>query len=478
MRYTAGILSRLFTLLEIERIRYCLWKTRGISDVLSGRSDVDLLIDKSQAGRSEIILLSLGFKRVISQPWQRFPGIEDWLGYNGDTGKLIHIHLHYQIWIGLKYVKQLHLPWEDFILQTAVKHRKEDVYTISPEMEIIFTAIRAVSETLIFTPQKLMGHYRCLRHIIDEEKAVGYLYKLFEKRYADKLKTLILDNDLNAASISKIKAIINRTLGEYRKCGDLAALLIYTSFYARILWRELLKKFLHISFYQKKRFHTGGTLMAIIGCDGAGKTTVTEQLFRWLSWKVDTEKIYLGSGSGLPRRLYTVKRLFMRSKDAKIKLTAEENAQVNAGMSAARMLWKAYIARRIYKSVVCAKRECSKGKVILTDRFPQSSFPGIYDGPSLREQEWRSFPGRLLSQYESKIYQQLSALPPDIVVKLLIPAEIAMQRKPEDAKEDILGKAEITHKLTFPGAHIIEVDAAKPLEEVVISIKNRVWPLL
>ena len=67
-------------MMEKEEIRYCLWKgSQHLTESLSGHSDLDLLVDEFQASQFEQILLDLGYKRFISQPWTNFPGIEDWI---------------------------------------------------------------------------------------------------------------------------------------------------------------------------------------------------------------------------------------------------------------------------------------------------------------------------------------------------------------------------------------------------------------
>jgi len=63
----------------------------------------------------------LGYKRFIAQAWARYPGIEDWIGFDEETGQLAHVHLHYQLVLGRKYVKEQHLPWEELVLDTAVQ---------------------------------------------------------------------------------------------------------------------------------------------------------------------------------------------------------------------------------------------------------------------------------------------------------------------------------------------------------------------
>src|SRR6185295_15909928 len=42
----------------------------------------------------------------------------------------------------------------------------------------------------------------------------------------------------------------------------------------------------------------GGVLVALVGSDGSGKSTLTKDLSAWLSWKIDVLPLYFGSGDG------------------------------------------------------------------------------------------------------------------------------------------------------------------------------------
>ena len=48
----------------------------------------------------------------------------------------------------------------------------------------------------------------------------------------------------------------------------------------------------------KKVLENGGCIIAFIGCDGSGKSTVSREILKWLNWKNDVEYFYMGSGNG------------------------------------------------------------------------------------------------------------------------------------------------------------------------------------
>ena len=140
------------------------------------------------------------------------------------------------------------------------------------------------------------------------------------------------------------------------------------------------------------------------------------------------------------------------------------------------LVWKAYIARRSFLAIVKAKKGASEGRIVLTDRYPQNQYAGINDGPCT-QQAVCSFLDSWLVRYIQGAHKRIEQLPPDIVVKLLVPPEIGLQRKPDLSIDNIRKKAEVIAKVNFEGAKTLEVDATKPLAEVVCTMKRELWSL-
>ncbi|HEX2141514.1 MAG TPA: hypothetical protein VHK28_04450 [Candidatus Limnocylindria bacterium] len=106
-----AVTVRLFDVLEERAVRYCLWKSTTTLDVaLAGRTDLDLLVHRSDAVALDAVARDLGFKPFLSHESRRFPGVEDLLGYDDESGRLVHLHVYYQLVLGQQYVKNHHLP--------------------------------------------------------------------------------------------------------------------------------------------------------------------------------------------------------------------------------------------------------------------------------------------------------------------------------------------------------------------------------
>ena len=137
-----GICERFFEHLNQENLRYCHWKSNEhLGAALAGRTDLDLLVAPEERARLDAILAALGFKRVDSPPERRFQGMSDRLGFDRDSGRLAHLHLHEQLVVGGRWSKNLHLPIEGLLLSDVV--HIEGVRAPSPELELLLLTIRA-----------------------------------------------------------------------------------------------------------------------------------------------------------------------------------------------------------------------------------------------------------------------------------------------------------------------------------------------
>ena len=52
------------------------------------------------------------------------------------------------------------------------------------------------------------------------------------------------------------------------------------------------------------------------------------------------------------------------------------------------------------------------------------------------------------------------------------------RRRPDMEPAVILERISALRRLTFPGAHVVSVDAEQPLAEVIRAVKGEVWRLL
>ena len=109
--------------------------------------------------------------------------------------------------------------------------------------------------------------------------------------------------------------------------------------------------------------------------------------------------------------------------------------------------------------------------MVVLDRLPQSQVIGINDGPRL--QDGASF--AWAARAERRGYDEMAALKPDLLVKLVVSPEVAHARKPDHSLASISRKCAITRELSFAGVETVAIDADQPLDQVLLAAKRAVW---
>ena len=105
------IIKNMTKLFSDNNITYCHWKSNiDLDDACKGVGDLDLLFDRVQYILVTQLLVGLGFKRAESNIDRQYPGIEDYFGYDSQTGIIVHLQTHYQLVTGQPLTKNYHFP--------------------------------------------------------------------------------------------------------------------------------------------------------------------------------------------------------------------------------------------------------------------------------------------------------------------------------------------------------------------------------
>lgn len=208
-------------------------------------------------------------------------------------------------------------------------------------------------------------------------------------------------------------------------------------------------------------------LVAIIGADGSGKSTLASDLAADFAKERPTEYVYLGLGSapmgekvaslpliGTPLARVVEKRA-RRTRDPKDRIPGALTALV------------VYRLSRMRKARFDAMMELRRrGVMVITDRYPQVEAAGLYDGPGLSTARAEGRFVRRLAAREARLYAEMAANVPTLVLRLNIDAETALARKPDHRRELVEAKIALTPGLRFGGARIAEIDATMPYDKV------------
>jgi thymidylate kinase len=235
---------------------------------------------------------------------------------------------------------------------------------------------------------------------------------------------------------------------------------------------------------------SGGLTVAVIGADGAGKSTVTEELRRWLAWKLSVRSFYLGSKapSAASRGSYLVFRAFRRAGTA-VGPRLAERFPLATGRDLALAAHHLANARDRARRERAGRREAAAGRVVLFDRFPLTALDArpdlrVLDGPKIAAfpRTARSALLRRLAAVEERRYARLHL--PDHVVVLQVEPDVALARKPDHDRAAIEAKSAAAREAAaLIGARlgadrVSTIDAAMPLGEVLRATEARLWDVL
>lgn len=224
-------------------------------------------------------------------------------------------------------------------------------------------------------------------------------------------------------------------------------------------------------FTRKIPMSGNGLIVAFVGQDGAGKSTVTQDIVKWMNWKIEARRFYLGSGD----HYHSVFKM-LRKKYEKKRGYAKKIASVCHILDLLKLSFH-------YKKVVRkAFLYVEKGGVAVFDRYVQNQFAGINDGPKIRSiynnktinKSIRAILN-LLAFIEERNIQYATKYSPDVVFKLVLAPEESKRRKPEEEMDVIIKKHQIIQKLEFPNSKVYRIDAQMEYEDEILLIKKRIW---
>lgn len=229
------------------------------------------------------------------------------------------------------------------------------------------------------------------------------------------------------------------------------------------------------------RLGSGGALIAIMGGDGAGKSTALNEITRWLSEEFDVSAIHLGK----PPWSWTTRlirgglqvghRLGLLAQDTTTDVAIDPD--LPAGADHRRLIWYACKARDRYKEYRKAQRAANRGVIVLSDRFPHPALHG-FDVPQIA----RLIGGggnrltRRLSQIEKR-YHSMIALP-DLSFVLLLEPEEAARRKTDEAYDYVVERATEIWKTDWESHEVRVIDASQSPQAVASEIKLAIWESL
>jgi len=469
-----------FAHLDEQGVRYCHWKSNEhLDQALSGRTDLDILVHPQDQSALEDAILRYDIKLILSPANKQFPGLEDYLGFDQETGSFVHLHVHYRMVMGQKYIKNHHLPLEDLFFDNLIE--KEGIKIPRPELELILLYIRGhikadyesiikhgikgvVTDDYTAFPQDIESEFRHLIATSDMAE-VEVLLELTGLPIAfDRMSTFcqrLVKNELKFHQIFTEQRYLLKALSPYRRAKSTLIYLSYFMFFLDTF--TIVNRF---KVYKRKRLVGEGKVIAFIGADGSGKSTLTADISKWLSWKLTTNNYYYGIPKSRTAGVFSI------LSRALTKLNMKRLVHFSQSL-----FWL-YVAKHRQKVSQATAYSKIDGELALTDRFPLENFwnmPEPMDGPRLLSES--SGIHSLFSDRERVMYRSLYY--PDLLIVLQVDLDVLRTRKPDlPSLADHTLKADAINGLDENLKNSCLIDANKSYEEVLIEVKRKIWSVL
>ncbi|WP_196777216.1 nucleoside/nucleotide kinase family protein [Oecophyllibacter saccharovorans] len=210
-----------------------------------------------------------------------------------------------------------------------------------------------------------------------------------------------------------------------------------------------------------------GAVIALVGCDGSGKSSLSRELVAEIGQSRPTRYGYLGLGSGdLGRRIGRLPFIgpALEHKLGKRAKTTRTRGEKIPDLPTALVVFAFSLLR--YRRFRQIQRAAARGEMVITDRYPQMEIPAQCDGPGLSAATSDNPLIQRLAAVERRLYQRMAARRPDLVVHLDIDPETAQRRKPDHDLEALRIKTSVMSRLRYNEAPRVVIDSRAPYKEV------------
>lgn len=462
----------LFHELEEEGIGYSHWKSNEHLDAaLLGKTDLDLLVMSEDRERFTGLLRRRGFVPMRPAPARQIPSVESHLGFDAETGALLHLDVQYSLVMGERLLKNHRLPLEAWLMDDA--RSQQGVRVPAPERELTLLYVRAMLKTtnrqLLRSrlkggtplPERILREARWLAERV-EPSALGAAVDAsgvdIDAEEVVEFRSRVNSGNLPREYVQERRRSLrhrlrsHERLPRHRAAPKRASLLFRSSPLGKRLGAGI----------PPRTLAGKAPVVAVVGADGSGKSRLTRDLASWLGRYLDVRHVYFGQPKG------GVVWKLLSKPGSLARRRGSDHGRLVRWTESGKWLW---LARRRRRLAAMARGRAGEGVVVIAERYPLAEFHQMetpMDGPRLARDE-------PFAAAEMRTYQDIP--PPDLTILLDTDLETLRHRKLDLTVEEHEAKVAAVRSLP-PRPGRIVLDAGQPYADVLLDSKSAIWKAL
>lgn len=429
-----SLLQQLATALESSGVKYCQWKGHWSSHRWStGFGDVDLLVVRGELSRFRALVAELGFKPAQPHGHRMIPGVESYFGYDPAVPRLLHLRVQYQLVLGDYWKPVYRIPFERELLDRSVPGQlfRTPAPTDQFLVFVLRLMLRQVGRPLLSLQTRWTTGVRIqldsLEAGSDREELAALLkqHLNLDCSVFDRCVRSLRD-ECGRLERAMLPWLMHRQLRAHARRPPAAAVFSAAAEKLVPAWGQS-SRGVYLS--------SGGSVFALIGGEGAGTSTASRELVRWLAPAFPTMRADLGNP---PRSLTTLVVGAALELQHRIARRLKRPHRAGGLIELLRHLCTARDRHRVYLRV---QRFAAAGGIAICEGYPVEQNRALV-GPAI--------PGLLSGQIE--------------------PAAAWMLR----------AEASYYQRILRPdGIHVLRLDdAGRPFPEILQRLKALLWSIL
>jgi thymidylate kinase len=485
------IVSALFEQLNGGGIRYCHWKSNWILEkTLEGQTDIDLLVHREDVSSLRAILQDLGFRPAVEMGSAPFPSVEHYHALDEPSGALAHVHVYSRVISGGSLAKNYHLPLEEMLLADVERIGIVNVPSNGAEL-VVFVLRMCLKHATLPELALVTRDWENVRQEVawlatDEARAkAAALLPIWLPNVDPGLFETALEALRRPAPLARRVLLGRRVRAQLRPFARQGRLTAWLDEEQRFLAKAIQR-----GRGSQRRLTpvSGGAVIAFVGGEATGKSTMLEDTERWLGAHFTVQRVHAGKPpstplTAIPNVLLPAVRLLLPGQRSTRVSTerASEREQGDAEKPFPLLfgLRSVFLAHDRRSLLARAFASSANGAIVLSDRYPSVEI-GSLDGAQLGGSDATRNDGRFrrwLAGVEDRLYRQIP--PPDLVIYLTAPLEVTIERNRDRGKyepeEYVRSRHARSSNLQFDRVRVEMVDTNRSTEESAREIRRLIW---